>query len=393
MSKAVSIITSELLEEGGALPPAAKASILKVQDSYLDSAVRNSALLSEIRDLSTYKSFEDQLRVQVRNLYGTMRLPHAGTTRRVPYEKLYVQPRVRFLGEENVTSSITESGLAVEDLANHTVRLVLLGDPGGGKSTLSLKTTFDRASGPTETGEASVPFLVILREYANEMSKHSLSLVEYLEQTCKVLFSVQPPPNALDYLLLNGHAFVIFDGLDELLDTALRRQVVDAVTGFAHRYPTTSILVTSRRVGYSDAPLDPDMFNAFSLCEFDSDQVSQYVSNWFELDESVQPGRRKELRQSFLADSEFVQDLRVNPLMLSLMCGIYASENYIPRNRPDVYRSAHYCFLKAGTSSVALRLHCLSMRTCRRQCDHWHCGCIRNKLANRGCLERNLSAI
>jgi hypothetical protein len=38
-----------------------------------------------------------------------------------------------------------------------------------------------------------------------------------------------------------------------------------------------------------------------------------------------------------MADSAFVQDLRANPLMLSLMCGIYATENYIPRNRPDVY--------------------------------------------------------
>ncbi len=42
------------------------------------------------------------------------------------------------------------------------------------------------------------------------------------------------------------------------------------------------------------------------------------------------------MANSFLRDSEFVQDLRVNPLMLSLMCGIYSS-SYIPRNRPDVY--------------------------------------------------------
>jgi hypothetical protein len=341
MSKAVSYTVSELFKEGSTLSPTAKASILKVQDSYIDSAMRNSALLSTIQNLSAYKSFEDQLRLQVRNLYGTMRLPHAGTTRRVPYEKLYVQPRVRILKEENATRSMAENNLAVDDLTKHTLRIVLLGDPGGGKSTLSLKMTFDCASSVINSAEASaeasVPFLVTLREYAAELSKRTISLVEYLEQLCKLIFSIQPPLNVIEYLLLNGRAFVIFDGLDELLDTALRRQVVDAVTGFAHRYPTTPILVTSRRVGYSDAPLDPEMFTAFSLCEFDTDQVSQYSKNWFELDESVQPGRRKDLCKSFLADSEFVQDLRVNPLMLSLMCGIYASENYIPRNRPDVY--------------------------------------------------------
>jgi len=335
LSSAVHSITSQLLADEGTLSAAVKASLLKVQDSHLDSAIRNSALLSKVRDLGSYKSFEGQLQLQIRNLYGTMRLPHAGTTRRVPYDKLYVQPGVRPVENGNADSIVEPD--KIEELTTDTLRLVLLGDPGGGKSTLSLKMTFDCASSALGEGAPTVPFLIILREYAAEMSKHSLSLIEHIEQQCKVTLSIQPPPNAIEYLLLNGRAFVIFDGLDELLDTALRRKIVDTVTGFAHRYPTTPILVTSRRIGYSDAPLDSDLFTAFSLCEFSSKQVDQYARNWFNLDESIQPGRRSDLCNSFLQESAFVGDLRVNPLMLSLMCGIYASENYIPRNRPDVY--------------------------------------------------------
>jgi hypothetical protein len=339
LSKAISSVTSEISGDLSSLPPAAKASILKVQESYIDSAIRNSALLSGIGDLGSYRSFEDEYRSQVRNLYGTMRLPHAGTTKRVPYDKLYVQPRVRPISDETAAAAVRpEDASAIEELAIDTLRIVLLGDPGGGKSTLSLKMTFDCASSDSgEEGQASVPFLVVLREYAAEMSKNPISLLEYIEQQCNVTFSVMPPQGAIDYLLLNGRALVIFDGLDELLDTALRRRVVDAVTGFATRYPVAPIFVTSRRVGYSDAPLDPDLFAAFTLCEFSAEQVAQYANNWFNLDESIQPGRRHGLADSFLADSIFVNDLRVNPLMLSLMCGIYATENYIPRNRPDVY--------------------------------------------------------
>ena len=71
--------------------------------------------------------------------------------------------------------------------------------------------------------------------------------------------------------------------------------------------------------------------------ELDNSQVVSYATNWFELDEGRPIAEREMLAKSFIKDSEFVADLRVNPLMLSLMCGIYATENYIPRNRPEVY--------------------------------------------------------
>jgi NACHT domain len=341
MSTAVNDGISDLLQGDKPFSRAAKASALKLQDSFISSAIRNTDVLANISSLSIYQTFEEQLNLQVRNLYGTMRLPHAGATRRVPYEKLYVEPTVEFVKQGDDTSSLAADypgtqHPTVEYLANHITRIVLLGDPGGGKSTLSLKLTFDCASGTGLTG-TSVPFLVVLREYAAELAKRTIPLIDYLDQICRTPFGVAPPPGALEYLLLNGRALVIFDGLDELLDTALRRQVADAVTGFAHRYPTTSILVTSRRVGYADAPLDPDLFKAVSLGEFRTNQVQQYVKQWFDLDEEEPAARREELRKSFMADSELVKDLRVNPLMLSLMCGIYASEHYIPRNRPDVY--------------------------------------------------------
>lgn len=38
-----------------------------------------------------------------------------------------------------------------------------------------------------------------------------------------------------------------------------------------------------------------------------------------------------------MAESSAVPDLRKNPLMLALMCIIYRGENWIPRNRPDMY--------------------------------------------------------
>jgi hypothetical protein len=185
---------------------------------------------------------------------------------------------------------------------------------------------------------ARVPFFVVLRDYAeNARGADRVSLIEYLEAICNSPYGINPPAHAIEYLLLNDRALVVFDGLDELIDTSLRRDVVQAVEGFAYRYPTTPIVVTSRRIGYEEASLDSDLFPVAQLKEFSQEQVRTYAQRWFQLDEDQPATERQRLTAAFLRDSEFVSDLRVNPLMLSLMCGIYATENYIPRNRPEVY--------------------------------------------------------
>ncbi|MGA9099774.1 MAG: hypothetical protein WB392_12680 [Methanotrichaceae archaeon] len=138
-------------------------------------------------------------------------------------------------------------------------------------------------------------------------------------------------------MLLNGRALVIFDGLDELLDTSYRQEISSDIECFCSLYPSVPIIVTSREIGYEQAPLDEKMFEVFRLAPFDTNQVKQYVRNWFYIDTDLSFEQKSQKVESFLRESEIVSDLRSNPLMLALMCNIYRGENYIPRNRPDVY--------------------------------------------------------
>ena len=70
---------------------------------------------------------------------------------------------------------------------------------------------------------------------------------------------------------------------------------------------------------------------------FNDAQVDEYVKKWFACDLELTETQRTEKAASFIRESHSVPDLRTNPLMLALMCNIYRGENYIPRNRPDVY--------------------------------------------------------
>ncbi|MGP4033375.1 NACHT domain-containing protein [Pseudarthrobacter sp. 1C304] len=320
----------------GALPSTVEAQLVATAGSLSAASTRNAALLKRIEDLREIKEFESELKTLAAGIHGTMRLPHAGTTRQVPYDHLFVEPRVLVSVDEVLDEP--PSRIPIEKLLGVTVRTILLGDPGGGKSTLSRKLTFDIAADRQESLLGRVPFYVELRDYATSVRGRSKqTLIEYLEGLCRAPYNLEAPEGAIEYLLLNNRAVVILDGLDELLDVSLRRDVVQAVEGFALLFPTCPMLVTSRRVGYFEAALNDSLFTRATLGEFSSRQVESYVTKWFTLDESVEESRQVQLAASFMVDSQFVADLRVNPLMLSLMCGIYASENYIPRNRPDVY--------------------------------------------------------
>jgi hypothetical protein len=316
------------------LSPALKAELIKTASSLSAASVRNATLLAGLREINSLHTFQGEYAGQVRALHATMRLPHAGTTRQIPFEQLFVQPSVW----PSTKDRVNEIPVAIEKILAHVTRIVILGDPGGGKSTLFSKLTHDIASGAVPSLAKRVPFLVILRDYASVVrGTNRQTLAAYVSSLCKSPYNVTPPDEAVEYMLLNDRAVVILDGLDELLDTSLRRDVVQAVEGFAHRYPSCPLIVSSRRVGYDEAPLDHELFLRLELSEFSQSQVVEYVNKWFALDESVALIRREELAEAFARDSTFVADLRTNPLLLSLMCGIYASENYIPRNRPDVY--------------------------------------------------------
>src|ERR1019366_2769688 len=162
-------------------------------------------------------------------------------------------------------------------------------------------------------------------------------IVEYIEQHSNSSFQIKAPEGAVEYLLHTGRALVIFDGLDELLDTSRRRKITEDIESFATRYANASILVTSREIGYDQAPLNRDVFDQHWLAPFTPPQVQQYIRNWFATDYDLSSEQQKTKAQNLIRESESVSDLRTNPLMLGLMCTIYRGENYIPKNRPDVY--------------------------------------------------------
>jgi hypothetical protein len=300
---------------------------------------KNLALLAEPKriDLKAILEFEKKYRAQIQNRHKHIIPPHFDSARKIPIDSLYVEPS--FIAV-NKKQSESPNLLKMTNFLSIIYRSVLLGTPGGGKSTLSMKLCHDLAasySGRLLGNRQVTPVLVILRDYGAEKKSHNYSLLQYIEAMATSKYQITPPKGAFEYLLLNSRVVIVFDGLDELLDTSDRQVISSDIESFCSLYPNVPVLVTSREVGYEQAPLDEAKFDIFRLAPFDDKQVQEYVGKWFKLEKDLTQQEQTKRTKMFIEESRIVPDLRSNPLMLALMCNIYRGENYIPRNRPDLY--------------------------------------------------------
>jgi hypothetical protein len=288
---------------------------------------RHSEASARRRDPAGDRDFVMRYRRHIVDHHGRLQPPDFEFRRHlIPIDELYVPPVISHIIKVAPGTPLPQ--IDIWQLADGLDRAVLLGDPGGGKTTASHVLMHRHAA----DGNRRVPFLVILREFA-DIDTPKRSVLQHIEHRLETFYQCKPPDGLVENLLLGGSALVIFDGLDELLDTSRRSEVAAVIERFCAEYPLTRILVTSRTIGYDQARLDGRQFECYQIGGFGIEQITEYVHKWFSRQEAVAPGEA----DSFLDESASAGDLRSNPLMLALMCILYRGEGSIPRSRPEVY--------------------------------------------------------
>jgi formylglycine-generating enzyme required for sulfatase activity/energy-coupling factor transporter ATP-binding protein EcfA2 len=243
-------------------------------------------------------------------------------------------------------------------LVRDTPFLVVLGDPGAGKSTLVRMIMLALAEGRGGTAfglsDEWLPIFFPVAAFAEvrgDPGSRDIAPLAYLREYYRG--REQPDYTPLfERALLAGRALVLLDGLDEVRDDRL--EIVRCLEDFIRAWdaPGNRFLATSRIAGYEDAALDDALFRRVTVQPFDDDQICHFAANWsLAFERAGMPNadttdpelrrrakaRTRELTSAISAERN-VTELARNPLLLTILALIHNQGTRLPDRRVDLYQ-------------------------------------------------------
>lgn len=221
---------------------------------------------------------------------------------------------------------------------------VILGNPGSGKSLLiksiMLYLANEAKQFNSESILARIPFRIELKNYLSYKKNNGGNILKFLTSTLDDEYGV---PNILETnlssVLTNESSFLFFDGLDEIFNVHDKINIKNDIENFHNLFPNIRSIITSRYIGYNEARLDENKFCVLDILSFNEDQIKEYVSRWYSLEEENVEIRDNEISDFVSKMNKVDSELLANPLLLSLIVILYRNNLKIPDSKLEIYQS------------------------------------------------------
>ncbi|MEM7116456.1 MAG: NACHT domain-containing protein [Chloroflexota bacterium] len=190
----------------------------------------------------------------------------------------------------------------------HKHKLLVLGEPGMGKTTLLRSVAKQMAEEGLNDPTVRLPILLVARPLADSLIQRPGKNLSQLIHEQLQAAGLETDKNWITEQLLNGRCLLMFDGLDEIIDPEAWELFIKWVNKQIANHKKNVFLVTTRPfIGNSDTLED---WTTLTLEPFNNDQLKRFMKLW-----SVT--RRQEWMEQL--KRPFLQHVASNPYLLTLL--------------------------------------------------------------------------
>jgi len=239
-------------------------------------------------------------------------------------------------------------------ITTDTDRLVLLGDPGSGKSTFVKMVARSAAldwmeNNPPALGKQLIPVILILRELVEDLQSldpenvdEEQVLSQFKTKTTETLrrYGISGFKNDFLRFLKDQPALFIFDGMDEVPQNLRKAARLWVETVIRHLQPKKAILTCRIRSYFDEAVIRG--YKAFTLAPFNEKQIQNFTLAWYRSKKELKNKKEvvKTQAQDFfdrIRGDDNIFEMASNPLLLTQMAVLHQRDTRLPEQRAELY--------------------------------------------------------
>lgn len=308
----------------------------------------------------------DQLKQQIFNASGQYISSYAdrhgilkvlGMMEPVWIEDIYT--RVQFLGDDSIRQYLSLENLEQAyretqqrrfqfeecekrdgvEVANQQQYLMVLGQPGAGKSTFLRRIGLEALKREeSDYGHNSIPVFLELKRFNTGTVDIEQAIAREFE-TC----NFPDPARSAKRLLEDGKLLLLLDGLDEV-PTQQMDQAITQIQDFCDRYSQNRFIASCRTAAYRSRFRQ---FRDVIMADFDDEQIQQFITNWFRSKDDQELDTAQKC-WDLLQQPEYAatRELAQTPLLLTFLCLVFDDAQTFPKQRAILYKDALDVLLK-----------------------------------------------
>ncbi|ACK65529.1 putative signal transduction protein with Nacht domain [Rippkaea orientalis PCC 8801] len=231
-------------------------------------------------------------------------------------------------------TEIQAQGVTGVDLVGKYNKLMILGQPGAGKTTFLKHLALQCSQGKYRRDV--IPCFIELRSWLMETEHETANLWEYFHHQAKKcgLSSEQAI-----MLLQEGKGLFLLDGLDEV-EQEEREILAKTISQFTQVYHKNQFIITSRPAAQL---FHFQGFTYVEMAAFNRHQIEAFARQWFVATaKNKKEGKIK--AQQFIEELEKSEnqpllELGITPILLNLMCSVFQERSSFPRKRAKLYQA------------------------------------------------------